>query len=169
MEVNNVQGADLYGGNQSWLILEALWILWPWDPWGLHHFRFDMEACFLLYLCNHWLSFGCSFSQDFCRVLQKLCRNNLWISTKECTIASHGMCCVQKLDYGKPPEKWSPFSFPVPLSQAFTSISIAYWKQTTNPSTAKYSRHMSFCNPFIFLDKPLTPGAREDILLELEK
>lgn len=52
MEESKVQGTYQYCGNQSWFIWEALWILWSWDPWRLHYFRFNMESYVLLSLCN---------------------------------------------------------------------------------------------------------------------
>lgn len=82
-----------------------------------------------------------SFSQDFCRVLQ---------------------------NFAEITSGFQPKNVPS-LSQAFSCISIAYWKQTRNSFSARCSGHMSFCCKFIFLEKCLTPDVGEDILLELGK
>lgn len=99
----------------------------------------------------------------------KLCRNDLWIPTKERTIASHAMCYVQELDHTKPRERV--------LLSPLLNLCLRPWvgsplptgNKQQAPHAARCSKHMSFCYKFVLLEKSLTPGAGEDIFLELEK
>lgn len=127
----------------------------------MSYFPYTNSSCFLVVF----------FLPGLLQSSPKLCRNDLWIPTKECTIASHAMCCVQELDHSKPREHV--------LLSALLNLFLRPWVgspfkqqapvQPTVILLYDMSKHMSFCYKFALLEKSLTPGAGEDIFLELEK